>query len=148
MSRGTRFGLLGVAVVIAVVAIVIATSGGDDNDNNGTTGKGATSSGETVGTTNTSTTGGTAAPKPLTITVTNGKPVGGIQKIELKKGARVRFTVSSDVADEIHVHGYDFHKDVEAGGKVSFDFPATISGGFEIELENRKEQIAELTVKP
>ena len=50
--------------------------------------------------------------------------------------------------DEIHVHGYDFMKDVEAGGKVSFSFPAKIDGEFEVELEDRGEQIAKLVVNP
>ena len=53
-----------------------------------------------------------------------GKPVGGVEKITVKKGDRLRFTVTSDVADEIHVHGYDFKKEVPAGGTVRFDFPA------------------------
>jgi FtsP/CotA-like multicopper oxidase with cupredoxin domain len=83
-----------------------------------------------------------------TVTVKHGKPEGGIQKIEVKKGDRVRFTVVSDVADEIHVHGYNFMRDVKAGGKVSFSFVATIDGKFEIELEGRKQQIAALTVAP
>jgi hypothetical protein len=139
MSRGTRLGLLGVAVVIAIVAIVIASSGGDDNDKSKSTGTVGTSTGAAKP---------KPEPKPVAITVRNGKPVGGITKIDVKKGDRVRFTVTSDVADEIHVHGYDFHKDVPAGGKVSFDFPAKIAGGFEIELEGRKEQIADLTVRP
>jgi hypothetical protein len=39
-------------------------------------------------------------------------------------------------------------KDVEAGGSVSFDFPATLEGVFEAELEDRGEQILELTVNP
>ena len=56
--------------------------------------------------------------------------------------------MDSDVSDEVHVHGYDIMKDVEAGGSVSFDFPATIEGVFEAELEGRKEQILELTVNP
>ena len=141
MSRGTRLGLLGVAVVIAIVAVVIASSGGDDN-NDKSTGTG------TVSTSTGTTTPKPVAPKPVAIVVTNGKPVGGIEKIDVKKGSRVRFKVTSDVADEVHVHGYDFHKDVPAGGSVSFNFPATIAGGFEIELEGRKEQIADLTVQP
>jgi hypothetical protein len=74
--------------------------------------------------------------------------VGGVQKITVKKGGRVRFKVVSDTADEIHVHGYDFHKDVTAGGSVSFDFPAKIDGVFVIELEKRSEQIASLQVNP
>ena len=46
--------------------------------------------------------------------------------------------MTSDVADEIHVHGYDLKKDVPAGGSVRFSFPASIEGVFEIELEGRK----------
>jgi hypothetical protein len=83
-----------------------------------------------------------------TIVVKDGKPVGGIRQLTYKKGDRIRFEVESDVSDEIHVHGYDIMKEVEAGGSASFDFPATIEGGFEAELEERGEQIAELTVNP
>jgi hypothetical protein len=83
-----------------------------------------------------------------TIVVKNGKPVGGIADLTYNKGERIHFIVDSDVSDEIHVHGYDVMKDVQAGGSVSFDFPATIEGVFEAELEDRKEQIIELTVNP
>jgi hypothetical protein len=80
--------------------------------------------------------------------VESGKPVGGIRELAYEKGDRIRFKVASDVADEVHVHGYDLAKDVDAGGTVSFDFPANIEGVFEAELESRKEQIAELRVNP
>ncbi len=83
-----------------------------------------------------------------TILVKNGEPVGGVQELEYSAGEEVQFTVDSDVADEIHVHGYDLMKDVPAGGSVSFSFPAEIEGIFEVELEGRKEQIAELRVNP
>jgi hypothetical protein len=83
-----------------------------------------------------------------TIVVKNGKPVGGIRELTYNEGERVRFKVDSDVSDEVHVHGYDIMKDVKAGGSVSFDFPATIEGVFEAELEGRKEQIIQLTVNP
>lgn len=83
-----------------------------------------------------------------TIVVKNGEPVGGVQELEYNAGDQIRFKVESDVADEIHVHGYDLMKDVPAGGAVSFSFPAEIEGIFEVELEGRKEQIAELRVNP
>ena len=60
----------------------------------------------------------------------------------------MRFKVESAVADEVHMHGYDIGKDVKAGGTVTFDFPATLEGVFEAELESRKEQILELTGQP
>ncbi|HEX6752076.1 MAG TPA: hypothetical protein VF093_00620 [Solirubrobacterales bacterium] len=83
-----------------------------------------------------------------TIVIEGGKPVGGIAELTFNEGDRIRFEVESDVSDEIHVHGYDLMQDVEAGGKVRFDFPATIEGVFEAELEERKQPIAELTVNP
>ncbi|HEY6549968.1 MAG TPA: hypothetical protein VIY71_02075 [Solirubrobacterales bacterium] len=87
-------------------------------------------------------------PAVPTIVIKNGKPVGGITELTYNEGDQIRFKVDSDVSDEIHVHGYELMKDVEAGGSVSFDFPATIEGVFEAELEGRKEQIIEFTVNP
>jgi hypothetical protein len=71
-----------------------------------------------------------------------------VQRLEYEKGERVRFVVRSDVTDEVHVHGYDISRDVAAGGRVAFGFPARLEGVFEIELEARHEQIAELRVNP
>jgi hypothetical protein len=119
-----RAGLLALLVAALVVAFVIAKGSGSDNNKTSTTSSGA----------------------PVVIHVVGGKPQGGIQKITVNKGDPVRFTVVSDVSDEIHVHGYNFHKDVEKGGSVSFNFPATIDGIFVIELESRGEQIASLQV--
>jgi hypothetical protein len=86
--------------------------------------------------------------KVPTIVIRNGEPVGGIKQLEYSAGDQIRFEVTSDVADEVHVHGYDLMQDVPAGGTVSFDFPAEIEGIFEAELEGRKEQIAEIRVNP
>lgn len=83
-----------------------------------------------------------------TIVVRGAKPVGGVKELEYSSGDEIRFRVRSDVADEIHVHGYDLMKDVEAGGTVAFDFPADIEGVFEVELEGRGVQLAELRVNP
>jgi hypothetical protein len=95
-----------------------------------------------------STSEGSGGGKPATIVIKNGEPVGGVKDLEYSAGEQVRFTVDSDVADEVHVHGYDLMKDVPAGGSVSFSFPAEIEGIFEVELEEGKEQIAELRVNP
>ncbi|HEY7691912.1 MAG TPA: hypothetical protein VH816_06175 [Gaiellaceae bacterium] len=97
--------------------------------------------------TTTTRTGTTAAPVTIRVLVKGGKPVGGIQRATVKKGQKVAIVVNSDVADEVHVHGYDLHKDVDAGGTVRIVFPATITGVFEAELESRKLQIVEFTVK-
>ena len=143
MSTRARIALLVAGVAIAIVAFVVLKP--DDTKKSDTT----------ANTTTTVTTAGgkkkkvKPAPPPVpVVNVKNGKPVGGIKKITVNKGDQARFTVNSDVSDEIHVHGYDFHKDVKAGGKVSFSFPAKMDGEYVVELESRGEQIASLVVNP
>lgn len=83
-----------------------------------------------------------------TIEVRDGEPVGGVQTLEFSAGEEVRFRVSSDAAEEIHIHGYDIAKDVPAGGTIEFDFPAELEGIYEAELEELGVQIAELRINP
>ena len=87
-------------------------------------------------------------PTTITIEVKGGKPVNGITHADVRKGDNVVLVVHSDVADEIHLHGYDKAKDVTAGGTIRLPFKATIPGRFEAELESRGVQIAEITVEP
>jgi hypothetical protein len=84
----------------------------------------------------------------ITVNVENGRPVGGVAKATVKQGKKVALIVHSDVADEVHLHGYDLHRDVEAGGTATIAFKAKIAGRFEAELEDRQEQILSLTVEP
>lgn len=130
----------GAVVVVVAIALFVVLSDSSDNDN------GKSKSGNNTSASSNDT--GKKKAKVPTIVVKDGKPVGGIQDLTYDEGERIRFTVESDVSDEIHVHGYDIAKDVEAGGSVNFDFPATIEGVFEAELEERGEQILELTVNP
>ena len=82
------------------------------------------------------------------VIVRDGKPAGGVQQFRAAKGSRVVLRVRSDVADEVHVHGYDLMLDVVPGKPVWFGFTASIVGRFEIELEDRGTPIAELEVRP
>jgi hypothetical protein len=46
------------------------------------------------------------------------------------------------------VHATDQHKDVAKGGSVTMVIKPTGTGNSEIELENHKQQLAELTIEP
>ncbi len=112
---------------------------------------GLTACGSSSDETNEATAGGDVtrpADGPESASMGGKVPTIGIKELEYNAGDQIRFEVTSDVADEVHVHGYDLMQDVPAGGTVSFDFPAEIEGIFEAELEGRKEQIAEITVNP
>ena len=87
-------------------------------------------------------------PEVATIVVKGGQPLGGVQELSFSEGEAIRFVVESDVADHVHLHGYDVMQDVAAGGRTEFDVPATISGVFEAELEDSVVPVAEITVEP
>lgn len=146
MPRNQRAVLLLLAVVAAIAAAIIIPSLGDDEK---TSDAMPTKTQDSIGVTVPETTAQKPErPAPKTITVRGGKPVGGMQRLEFKKGETVRFVVKSDVADEVHIHGYDLKKDVPAGGRASFAFKAKSDGIYEVELEGRAEQIAQLRINP
>jgi plastocyanin len=89
-------------------------------------------------------------PKPPVrrIVVRDGKPAGGVARLEYKSGERVRFSVHADAAHEVHVHGFDIEKDVPAKGAARFEFRADIEGVFEVELHEGHVTIAELRIRP
>ena len=80
--------------------------------------------------------------------ISGGKPVGGIGRDSISRGRIVVIRVTSDVADHVHVHGYDLTANVAPGAPATIRFTATAPGRFEIELEERGLQIAELEVRP
>ena len=138
-----------VAILLALVALGgLAAGGGDDEETTA-----ATATTEAPANGNGSSEGGkqptdNEQPSLETIVVRNGEPLGGIAELEYDAGERVRFRVSSDKADEVHVHGYDVEEEIPAGGAATVSFTADIEGIFEVELHGSEKQIAELRVNP
>ena len=122
MRSSQRVALLVGAAVVLVIGFVIANSGG-------------------------STKSTSPVARHFTVVVAAGKPVGGIAQLAANKGDTINLKVTSDRTEPLHVHGYDLHKTVPAGGSATFSFEATIDGTFVIELESTSVQIASLTVK-
>ena len=72
----------------------------------------------------------------ISLTVAGGKVTGDSPRAEVKTGSRIRITVTADVADEVHVHGYDLTADVSPDRPAEIAFDATIPGVFEVELHD------------
>jgi hypothetical protein len=89
-----------------------------------------------------------SGPTRIEITVRNAAPVGGIVRAKVDEGDLVVIVVDADVSDEIHLHGYDLSADVAPGDPARLEFRAKIPGRFEVELEERSRQIAEIEVEP
>jgi len=154
MNRGQRFTFLAVAVVIAIVAVVVLADSSEDDSDPGQTAATATatatpapeeaSPGEEETATPTATPTPTPTPKPQPPLLTADK----VTELEFTEGETVRFRVRSDTPDHVHVHGYDLMKDVVPGETTTMSFKATITGIFEIELEDAGTEIGELKVEP
>lgn len=75
-------------------------------------------------------------------TVSSPKPI-----VDVPVGSPVELVVTSDVADHVHVHGYDEMVDVKPGTPARIGFSASIPGVFEVELENTKLRLVQLRVQ-
>jgi hypothetical protein len=82
------------------------------------------------------------------IVVRGGKVDGGLKRTTVEKGRKVVLIVRSDVADEVHLHGYDKSVDVTPKKPARLVFVASIPGRFEVELEDRGLQIGDVEVRP
>jgi hypothetical protein len=137
--------VLAIALVALAAGFALASCGGGDEVT--TTDTTATTT-DTGTVTATETTPPPEQPVVIRITVHRGAPIGGIVRRSADKGDRVVLYVRSDIDDRVHVHGYDVFRELVPNRRVRLEFRATVAGIFEIELEDHRVQIAELTVEP
>jgi ABC-type glycerol-3-phosphate transport system substrate-binding protein len=127
--------------------LVLASCGSDDSESADATTETTTTSETTTTTTTETTPPPPPGPTEIRIVVANGAPQGGIVREKVERDDRVVLVVRSDVADHVHLHGYDIMRDVAPGRPARLPFKATIPGRFEVELEDRGVQIADITVQ-
>lgn len=102
---------------------------------------------------------GSASPQPSTaapsraaadvtveIRIADGKITTGIRNVKVDSGQSVLIRGVSDVADSLHVHGYDQSLDLEPGKPAELIFTADVAGVFEIETHETAKLVAKLTV--
>jgi len=88
-----------------------------------------------------------AAVREFEFDVEQGK-IRGPPDLTATQGQRVTVRVRSDVADELHVHGYELSAPVPAGESVALTFIAARTGRFQIELHGLHLQLGALEVQP
>ncbi|HUP85008.1 MAG TPA: hypothetical protein VM143_04990 [Acidimicrobiales bacterium] len=93
--------------------------------------------------------GGEATPPGvIELSIVGGNVEGGVRRETVKQGSQVTLRVTSDVADELHLHSYELKVDLVPGQSADLTFLAKIPGVFEVELENHDKKVLELEVKP
>ena len=79
------------------------------------------------------------------MTLVEGR-IEGERRYEASFGDMVQVRVTSDVAEEVHLHGYDLLLQLEPGGEVSLVFEANLPGVWEAELHPSHRQLFQLQV--
>ncbi|HEX2118758.1 MAG TPA: hypothetical protein VHF91_06215 [Acidimicrobiales bacterium] len=88
----------------------------------------------------------TLAGTVLSVNVRGGSVEGASrQRAPLNQPVTIR--VTSDVAEEVHVHGYDETADVAPGRPAELTFVADIPGVFEVEFERSHKLLFTLEVR-
>jgi hypothetical protein len=78
----------------------------------------------------------TPAGQRIVVTVAGGQVTGDTGRVPVAAGEQVTLVVTSDVADELHLHGYDLRTALTPGTPAELSFEATVPGVFEVELHD------------
>ncbi len=82
------------------------------------------------------------------IKVEDGVKTEGPDTISVRVEETVQFEVEADIADEVHVHGYDLTFETIPDEEVLVEFLADATGIFEVELEGLGLHIVDIEVTP
>lgn len=131
------------------LVVVVGCSSGEDSSS-----EGDTSSTDVPSTSSSVSQTASETPQPtkadvveVRIVVRNGKVRPPLHRAKIAKGKTVRLTVTADVRDEVHVHGYDVSKSVRPGRPAILEFVADEQGLFEVELEQAGLPLVQLQVQ-
>ena len=70
----------------------------------------------------------------IEVAVTGGYITGDTGRVVVAADEHVTLVITSDVTDEVHVHGYDVTTELTPGEPAELSFAATVPGVFEVEL--------------
>ena len=125
------------ALVLALLVGCSAGSAGDGTE----TGQGAAGAPAAA-----PTTAAPAAPRVLDVRYTGGEVSGVDSRVPVELGEQVVLRVTSDVEDEVHVHGYDLDLALVPGRPAEVTFTADIAGVYEVELHDARRPLFQLRV--
>ena len=83
----------------------------------------------------------------ISVAVTDGKVEPKPRRVEVAKDSQVRLIVTSDVDDELHVHGYEVEAELEAGRPATVELVADQTGIFEVETHESELELLQLEVR-
>jgi hypothetical protein len=147
-------------VVVAALAVWLAagcggskTTGGTSSSSGQMSGSAASSSATSPASSSAPPSSGSQQPAPgaatFDVTIANGQVTPTNATWQAKVGQPITVRVTSDAADELHVHSSPDHEfEVAAAPNQVFTFTVDVPGSVDIELHKLDKTIATLQVQP
>jgi plastocyanin len=88
-----------------------------------------------------------AAAHEIEVAITDGSVDTAEDSVEVAVGETVRLTVTSDVDDEVHVHGVEQTAELSAGSPTTLEFSPTEPGVYEVETHESGLLLFQLIVR-
>jgi plastocyanin len=132
------------ALAVAVLLLAAGCASGSDEPAAGTTGTASSSSSAGIASGEPN-----PAKEPVTVTVsiTDGKVTPKPSRVKVPLGSTVELQITSDVDDEVHVHGFDVEKPLDAGVTTTVELQATEAGLYEVETHETELELLQLEVR-
>jgi hypothetical protein len=90
-----------------------------------------------------------AAGPTIDVTIAKGQVTPANATLQAKVHQQITFRVTSDAADELHVHSTPDHKfQVAAAPNQTFQFSVDVPGNVEVELHHLDRTVATIQVQP
>ncbi len=135
-----RAGVLGALVLAWCLSVPVAgCAAGDDAR--------TTISDPAPATSSAAPTGNGADVQLVEIEVAEGQASVAADRVEVALGEQVRLAVTSDTADELHVHGYDQSVELVPGRQTTLELTADTPGLFDVELHESGLLLVQLEVR-
>lgn len=83
----------------------------------------------------------------IAIAITDGKVSPAGQRVDVPRGAAVSLEITTDAADEVHVHGHDITAAIQPGQPTRVEFVADEPGLFEVETHDSHLLLVQLAVR-
>jgi hypothetical protein len=90
---------------------------------------------------------GSGTTDTIRVAVKDGKVTPPTHREPVAKGDMVKLVVTTDTADEVHVHGVDIEKETTPGKPVTITFVAKDAGIYEVETHESGLQLLQLEVR-
>jgi hypothetical protein len=82
------------------------------------------------------------------LVIMNRQLTSGSPSIVVTQGDTVTINITSDEADEFHLHGYELKTQLTKDIPATLTFEATLSGNFQFELGNAHAELGSIEVQP